>query len=379
MSAKIHVILFGLISLIIGTTPLMGQKDIKDSIVIEGVKRIFYLHLPPDYEQTSTLPLVFNFHGFTSNARQQEINSGMNAVADTAKFIVCYPEGIDASWNVGWTFGSKADDVGFTSIMIDVIHEKYGVDLKKVYACGMSNGGFMSYELACKSGDKIAAIASVTGSMIPNALNVCKPIRPIPILEIHGNADLVVNYDGTPFISMAIKNVLKFWQTNNGCDAIPTITPFPDINNQDGTQTEVWHYQNCILDQKVVHYKINGGGHTWPGSVGGFGATSQDFSASSEIWNFFKQYTLPTISSDEDIFTESITISPNPFHESLRVDTGQEDHVSLRIIDACGRILKTEMLKAGENNIATTNLQSGMYVIYLSSKKVNQTSKLIKI
>ncbi len=114
-------------------------------------------------------------------------------VADTAGIVVVYPNGIDETWNVSSTTGT--DDVGFISALIDTVDYQYSIDLNRVFATGMSMGGFMSYRLACELSERIAAIASVTGLQ---AFYPCNPNRPVPILQFHGTADPVVPYAGVP-------------------------------------------------------------------------------------------------------------------------------------------------------------------------------------
>ncbi|MBK6565334.1 MAG: T9SS type A sorting domain-containing protein [Saprospiraceae bacterium] len=122
-----------------------AQQTVSGTLTHDNVVRNYRLRLPKDHQKTEAIPLVFNFHGFSSNAGQQEFYSGMNTLADKEKFAVCYPNGINAAWNVGWSFGSTADDVGFTEAMIEKFVIDYGFDRSRIYACGMSNGGFFSY------------------------------------------------------------------------------------------------------------------------------------------------------------------------------------------------------------------------------------------
>ena len=172
---------------------LMGQTMVY-SMQHGGVTRSYRLYVPPSYTGTVPVPLVFNLHGYTSNATQQEFYSGMNAVADTAGFIVCYPDGINNAWNSGFTppYHSGVDDVGFISALIDLLGTAYNVNLARVYACGMSNGGYMSFRLACDLDERIAAVASVTGSMSTLQASNCTAARAVPVCQIHGDDDQTV-------------------------------------------------------------------------------------------------------------------------------------------------------------------------------------------
>lgn len=353
-----------------------AQTTITANITYKGQNRNYRLRLPANHDKNTAIPLVFNLHGFTSNAIEQEIYSGMNIIADTARFAVCYPNGISNAWNVGWSFGSTADDVGFISTLIDQLNSTYGIDKSRVYACGMSNGGFMSYRLACELNDRIAAIASVTGSMVQQAINSCKPGKSVPVMEIHGTADPVVNYNGTVNVSVAISKVLKFWQENNGCDINPTIEQVPNKSITDNTTAEKWTYTNCENNKKLIHYKITNGGHTWPGSIINNGTTSQDFNASEEIWKFFKQYSLDITSSTNDEMVEE-KIYPNPCQDFFSVYGHSNSDFTIMNIN-CQKIYSGQM---NENSmeVSTLGWSSGTYFIKIQTGLTSSIHKLIKI
>lgn len=371
----IFILLFA--GLMAGST--IAQSTTVGTLSHGGLNRSYRLRLPANHDKNIPIPLVFNFHGYTSNAAQQELYSGMNAVADTARFAVCYPDGIQNAWNVGWAFGSTADDVGFTSALIEALNIKYGIDKSRVYACGMSNGGFMSYTLACELSDKIVATASVTGSMVPNTLTSCTPDRAVPVMEIHGTADGTVNYNGTPLISIPIPEVMEFWQQNNGCDVVPIKETLPDINTSDGTTTEKYTYTNCKDKSKLIHYKVINGGHTWPGSIISIGATSQDFNASAEIWRFFRPYKLENISTISEEQETEYAIFPNPCSDKFNISTGNRGSLQVIVSDMQGRVVIKGQFTAGNEAINTTHLQPGAYVVHIKEAKNIRTFKLIKM
>jgi polyhydroxybutyrate depolymerase len=368
------IFIFGLVLFFI--IPTWAQTNLTGTLQHNGVSRNYRLHLPPGFDKNIPIPLVFNLHGFTSNAVQQEIYSGMNAVSDKEGFAVCYPNGVGAAWNVGWNFGSTANDVGFISALIDDLHTKYGFNLKKIYSCGMSNGGFMSYRLACELNNKVAAIASVTGSMVRQALDKCDPKRPVPVLEIHGTADAVVAYGGTPGISESIDKVLTFWRVNNGCFDDKVIEMIPNIA-ADNTTTEKWTYKNCSNGQDVVHFKVTNGAHTWPGSAINNGVTSQDFKASEEIWKFFSQFELPTISGVEEKPWTVATIYPNPVDDFINIWNSSHDQII--ITDINGRIVYQNNEAQDQVMVMTENLTPGVYTIQLVNAQKMQSHKFVKI
>ena len=272
--------------------PLIGfsQQTLNESIMHDNIQRDYIIHIPSSYNVNTPIPLVFCFHGYTSNASTIMTYTNFNYISDTAGFIVIYPQGTllqgSTHWNVGgWTTGSTADDVGFSISLLDSISNEYNIDNTRVYSTGMSNGGYMSFLLACQMSDKIAAIASITGSMTPQTYNVCNPQHPTPILQIHGTNDQTVPYLGDPTWTLSIDNVLQYWVDYNNCNTTPTITAIADINQFDGSTAEHVVYDGGDNSVTTEHFKIYGGDHDWPGVWG-----NMDIHASAEVWKFFYKY-----------------------------------------------------------------------------------------
>ena len=305
----------------------------------------------------------------------------MNTVADTAGFFVCYPDGLgtEQAWNVGWAFGSQADDVGFISALIDTLAAAYPIDTNRVYSCGMSNGGFMSYRLACELNDRIAAIASVTGSIAPSYLPDCNPGKPVPVLEIHGTADNVVAYEGTPFLSIPIPEVLDFWANNNGCATEAVEEAVPDTDTTDASTATRISFPDCEDGQDVLHFRINGGEHTWPGSSILIGVTNQDIVASAEIWHFFRQFTLDDVVSTSQALPTApqVRVFPNPSSGLLYLDT-EEPPQLVQLYDLSGRLLLRQEAY-DRPQLDLNSLSAGVYLleIYFSSGQ-RKTVKVIK-
>ncbi len=269
------------------TPPVTGT--ITTTLTFDGLTRSFILYVPQSYTGTQDVPLVLNYHGYTSNAEAQMYYGDFRSLAESEGFIIVHPQGtlLDGAthWNVdGWTLGSTVDDVGFTAALIDYISERYSINSKKVYATGMSNGGYMSFLLACQLSTKIAAIASVTGSMTPENYQDCNPQHPMPVLQIHGTEDGVVSYNGETW-SEPVTTVVDYWANYNNCDADPIVVNLPDIDTTDGSVVKTITFNNGNNGVVTRHYKVIGGGHNWPGTVG-----NMDISASNEIWEFFSMY-----------------------------------------------------------------------------------------
>ena len=280
---KVFIILF---------FPLISfsQQTLYNSIIHDNIQRDYIIHIPSTYNVNNAIPLVFCFHGYGSNASSIMSYTNFNFISDTAEFIVVYPQGTllqgTTHWNVGgWTLGSSIDDVGFIAALIDSISYLYNINLDRIYSTGMSNGGYMSFLLACQLSHKIAAIASVTGSMTPQTYNQCNPEHPTPVLQIHGTGDQVVPYVGAPTWSLSINDILQYWINFNSCDALPITTSIPDINIFDGTTVERQSWFNGDNGVSTEHLKVFGGGHNWFGISG-----NMDIHSSAEIWNFFSKY-----------------------------------------------------------------------------------------
>jgi len=267
----------------------LAQQTINGSITHGGLQRDYTIHIPSSYNVNTPIPLVFCFHGYGSNASTIMSYANFNYVSDTAGFIVIYPQGtLDNSgishWNVGWG-GSTVDDIGFTEALMDNLSTTYNIDNNRIYSTGMSNGGFMSFLLACQLSNRIAAIAAVTGSMTPQAYNACNPQHPTPILQIHGTSDQTVPYVGYPTWTKSIDDVLQYWVAYNNCNTSATITAMPDINIFDGSTAEHIVYDGGDNYITTEHFKIYGGDHDWPGVWG-----NMDIHASAEVWKFFSRY-----------------------------------------------------------------------------------------
>jgi len=269
-------------------------KTVQGSLDHGGIKRSFIVYIPLKYDGKKAVPLRLNLHGYASNALEQMYYDDFRMIADSANFIMVLPEGTvyegKTHWNTGgWTPNSTVDDLGFMDALIDYMIASYKINTKRIYSTGMSNGGEMSYHLACNSSNRIAAIASVGGSMTPETFVSCYPSRPVPVLHIHGTSDQVVPYTGDS-TAKPIMEVLNYWAQKNHCAATPTTTAVPNTSTKDNSTVKhlVWKGDKA----NVEHFKIRGGGHTWAGSANNLPGTNYDINASMKIWKFFNRYDL---------------------------------------------------------------------------------------
>lgn len=363
--------------------PSFTQQTINESIVHDNRLRTYILYVPSSYTPDSQVPLVFNFHGYTSNAISQMEYGNFRAIADTAGFIIVHPMGTlfngNPHWNVGgWTIGSTTDDIGFTDALITEISAKYSIDQDRIYATGMSNGGYMSFLLACQLSQKIAAIASVTGSMTPQTFEACDPQHPTPIMQIHGTSDNVVPYFGANWTE-SIETVMSYWVNYNNCNTTPTISSLPNINPGDGSTVQHFIYEGGEKGVTSEHYKITGGGHTWPGtSIGGPG-TNYDMNASLEIWKFFLRYDLNGLISTTNITQleekKDITIYPNPATSVIHIKSEYPKAVDFELLTLTGKTVLSGLLQSTQYRIDISHLPQGVYLL----KTKNTNHKILKI
>ncbi len=354
---------------------LNGQQTITESFTHNGLVREYILYVPETYSPGQPAPLVLNFHGYTSNAVEQMFYGDFRPIADTAGFLIVHPLGTrdllnNPHWNVGWGT-SSVDDVVFTSALIDRIAAEWAINQNRIYSTGMSNGGFMSYRLACELSGRIAAIASVTGTMTAGTTATCAPTRPVPVMEIHGTADATVAYTGG-ILFTPISGVLTFWANRNNCESSPIITLIDDHDPTDGSTVEHHLYPNGTAGSVVEHFKINNGAHTWPGSAFGGGGTNRDINASAEIWRFFSQYDLDGLiqtTSSQDI-TERVSIRyyPQPAGSFLTIEMMDDGPTAYMIYDLIGKPLLSGRLVSERQDIDLSRLASGMYVLKVGSQ-----------
>ena len=322
----------------------------------DGLVREYYVFYPES--ATKSCPLIINMHGFSSNALDQRDYSEMNDYALDLNIAVVYPEGINHAWNVGtyWAGNSDIDDIGFISALIDSVAGEFNIDLDCVYACGMSNGGYMAYELACELSDKIAAFGSVAGNFMLNEDQVCDDSREIPIMHIHGTSDLVVPYLNSIDESMVVSQSIEYWRDYNNLD-LELVESVPDIDTTDNTYVEKFTYYNNSSLTQFVHFRVYGGGHQWFGSsvadwdIPGWGYNNHDINSNEELINFFLSYKLsdfiPADVSEESIgqLPEQFALHqnyPNPFNAitTLRYDLPEQSHVTFTVYDLMGREVK---------------------------------------
>lgn len=273
-----------------------------------------YRILAPIVDEDPKLPIFISLHGWGVGPEASELLGGWNDFALANHFILVSPEGVGLSWNAGpccdpaWSMA--IDDVQFISDVIDDVAAHYRVDRARVYAAGMSNGAYMAYHLACERPDLIAAVGSVAGTLFLRegmAEVECAPGRPVPVIEIHGDADVLVPYGGASISGgevgldgLGAPGTVEFWAVNNSCSLKTdkkTTFASPHVTCE--------QFRACEAGSAVELCTVKDGGHNWPGANNlcewtqdpftcwWWGYQTDEIAAHEVIWEFVKNYHLP--------------------------------------------------------------------------------------
>ena len=353
---KFLLLIFGLQLFLIGTAQIgTGTKD-NHSFMSSGVSRNYNIYKPTSYNGSTKVPLVIVLHpgvvqsGDTMNV-QMERYSHFDLVADTAGFLICYPNARKGAfgdpdwgfWDHDNSFGWN--DVSFLNQMMDNIIQNYNIDTCKIYFTGFSTGAYMSYSMACESGNRLAAIAPVSGHKKHSYS--CTPTNPVPVFHIHGDQDGDAFYYGNLSQDQdSVATVLRIWYNYNNCNSIPIVSTLPNTSTTDNTTITKYYYAPLSSDKEVIHYKVNGGGHGWPGALfshpSEIGWNNMDIDASVEIWKFFRRHKLCDNSNVgfKEFNSIQFKIFPNP--TTLTISIKSDISISkINIYSMEGKILMT--------------------------------------
>jgi polyhydroxybutyrate depolymerase len=272
-------------------------------VQVGDLMRTFLLHVPGSrprhFGLATAYPLVIVLHGSGANGATIRHMSGMDPIADSAHFLVAYPNattgalGLGADWNAGECCGAahkgNVDDVAFIGRLISALSREMPVDRRRIYVAGFSDGGRMAYRVACELGTRVAAIGVVSGSLMDGQ---CAPKRPVPLIAFHGTADDEVPYADSslstavgrpPAGSAGAPPSVIFWATVDHCRSARVSTYAPHVR--------LTRFASCAAD--VVLYSVDEGEHAWPGGTADGDEPTREISASREAWRFFAGHPLP--------------------------------------------------------------------------------------
>jgi polyhydroxybutyrate depolymerase len=276
--------------------PAFGGTSARQ-LVVGGVARSYLLHVGGPAK--AGRPLVLVLHGLTGSgaAIHSRTRGTFDRLADRDGAVVVYPDalGDPHRWSEGYPAGDgppPPDDVGFLSALVDALVAELGVDRKRVFAAGLSNGAAMVYRLACERPDLVAAVAPVAGYIRFEVARTCARGAPVSIIAMHGTEDPIAP------IEQWVREGVAMWRKRDACPAEAAASRLPDSDPSDGTQTRVDLFAPCADGTAVALYTIEGGGHAWPGGTAPWGwrsrgRTPSDFDAAVVIWDFFQRHPRP--------------------------------------------------------------------------------------
>lgn len=364
------------------STSLFGQWQNK-SFTFQGNTRQYRLYVPAAYNPANPVPIVFTLHGLGDNMTNFS-GIGMNYIADTANFIVICPAALtdaflgSTAWHSGaGQFGyypnAAINDVAFINALIDSTSAHYSVNQDRIYSLGFSMGGFMTQRLACELSTRIAAIASMAGTIGTEISSTCNPLRPVPVAHFHGTADGTISYTANSY-GMNTDALIDFWKTKNNTDASSTHTLLPDLV-ADGYTVEHDVYANGDQNSVVELFKVNDADHVW------LYPPANDISYAIEAWKFFSRYELTSVVGLKESKELQWTIYPNPTTDQITIQLPTVSKgTRLSVMNAIGQTIKATKVSELTTKISLDGIDPGIYFITLTDNngQVIQQSKIVK-
>ena len=248
-----------------------GDGDGTPDQTFFGGDRLTEIRVSDLYDHAQPTPLLLVLHGRGANGNLQLAYTGFADLLDDEALIIAAPDGTaqpsdgTSFWNATDACcdfeGTGVDDSGYLSGLVDEISGVYNVDPDRIYLFGHSNGGYMSYRLACDHGDKFTALASLAGATFVDPTD-CDPSGEVAVLQIHGELDDTVTYAGIANIYPGAVETASIWAGYNGCGALVDSGERLDVERQiDGDETRVERHADCPAGGEVELWSLEGGGH----------------------------------------------------------------------------------------------------------------------
>jgi len=338
-----------------------------ETIQIGPSTRSYRQYLPTGLDPSSESPaLVFILHGLGGTSSQM-VGAGFNLVADTARVVVYYPQGLpngfsQNSWNNGIFGASTADDIGFFNRIIDSAIINYNVDPSRVYISGFSMGSIMSHHMACEMNDRFAAIGCMAGTMPTVDIQNCVPTYPTPVIHLHGTADATVPYDGSPIPTLSlVPETIDFWTNVHNCAATFDSIRMPDTAN-DNITVDRFIYDGCNPNGSVELWRLNNADHIY------LYQPVNDITEMLEIWRFFLKWSHsdPAPLGLNDLSQQTVRMFPNPADHSLTLDVPAATDFSICQLN--GTIVQNGALQKGSTTIDISGLEPGVYLAHIGQE-----------
>ena len=294
--------------------PQSFPEFVNGTLLHQNYRREYILHIPESYDGTLEVPLLVFLHGGSGSALSAQNFTNFNEVSDDHGFLMLYPQ---AAFEIApdsyvWADGrglppdrQGIDDAGFIDALVSNLKNEYTIDAQRIYLCGFSNGSFLTQKIAMENNSQFAAFGVLGGTMSQSLYAGANPGRSIPMLFAFGTDDPLVPYEGG-YVSentrlepvVGVEDAVDFWVRNNQCQTTLSPVDLQDRNTGDQSTVRVFEYTNGDCDARVKFYKINGGGHTFPGirvsTQADLGTTNMDIDLNRELWDFFTQFALCT-------------------------------------------------------------------------------------
>ena len=346
----------------LASTGIFAQQT-NETITIGQETRSYVRYLPTGFDVGSeSLPVVFILHGLGDVATNMA-GVGTNNIADTARFIAIYPQGTanafgSNGWNNGTLLATTSDDIGFINALMDNMINFHNADPSRFYVTGFSMGGIMSYHLACNLNDRIAAIASMSGTMSTDDIATCVPAYKTPVMHLHGTADGTVPYNSGALPSLSlVPQTMDFWIGQHSCSSMADSTQIPNTAN-DGITVDRFVWTGCTPDKGLELWRMNGADHEF------MFEPANDFSETKEIWRFFLKWSHPSpaaASTSEISDPMDVHVFPNPAKSSITI--ASTSNLEISIVDINGKVCHSVEISAGETTLDVSHLDAGVYLV----------------
>ena len=233
-----------------------------------GGDRPAVVFAPADYDGTSELPVILMLHGYGVPGMIQDLIFQFALRVDDGEFILIVPEGTTDPggaqfWNATEAccnfYESDVDDVGYLMGLLDEVEATMPVDADRITVVGHSNGGFMTYRLACEHSERFAGVASLAGM---NTLDEagCEASTPLSVLQVHGDQDETIPYEGDVYMPSAERSV-AFWADKASCSGTQNGASADYLSDVSGTETRKQSWQGCQEGVEAELWTLQDGGH----------------------------------------------------------------------------------------------------------------------
>ena len=340
-----------------------GYRLMTQVIDGETITREYIIHVPSGYQEGDNLPLVIVYHGFGGCAYYMaDETGGLNDLADEEKFFVAYPQAAyrpakeDTYWEPGFNGGESIyqDDVFFSEQLIDHIEDEFSLDLSRVYAAGYSNGGMLTYSLACLRGDLLAGVCIMSGALL-DGMDSCDPTQPVPMIIFHGTGDFELPYNGNQYYS-SVPDVVSLWLDHF---QIPTSTLSSTELNGGNVVHDSYHggtNNTCLSFYTVVEEFGFPGDHVW------FSQSMDGVSPNRIMWEFFTDECASIDGISYEIY-DRVQAFPVPFEDHLFLKNIGFASATYEIHDVRGVLVRTGRVGADGSVHGLGELPSGCYLL----------------